>query len=552
MAPLNFLLSLLLVTAVTSEDPIVQVSKGSLQGIWRVSTNGRNFASFLGIPYAQPPIGRNKFKEPQAIKSWTGVKNATTVPSACLQFDPFSNTVLGNEDCLFLNIHTPDPSEDALLPVVVFIHGGGFLYGAGGQYDAVHLMDRDVIVVTFNYRLGPLGFLSTGDDQIPGNTGLKDQSFALKWVQDNIIKFGGDPYSITLMGSSAGAASVHYHYLSPLSKGTFHRGFASSGSAFVPWAYDTKPAEKAEALAAIIGCPTTDTSEMANCLKNKSGEDIVTAQIQMFEWSQHWFSLFAPTAEAPGTKKPFLTQHPYIATEAGAMQPVPLIACEMAYEGLYPGAIFQANPELLTELESNWEHLASNIFKYSDTLPVDLRASVAEKIRQEYLDGKPVGLDTFTGLVEALGDRLLKDGDGKLAYIHAQKTLAPTYVYRFAYRWQYSLTNIMAGNDNNYGTSHGDDIMLFFRYGVPDATRPEDVRMRDIFLDMIYSFASTGVPELTDGPEWLEVSPGEPEVNYLDITGPDDIEMKSTADFGHKVFWDNLGFNENENFCVSN
>ncbi|XP_069359569.1 venom carboxylesterase-6-like [Maniola hyperantus] len=459
---------------------------------------------------------------------------------------------MGSEDCLWANVHTPNPSAGALLPVVVFIHGGGFLYGAGGQYDAVHFMDRDVIVVTFNYRLGPLGFLSTGDDQIPGNTGLKDQSFALKWVRDNISNFGGNPDSITLMGSSAGAASVHYHYLSPLSKGTFHRGFASSGSAFAPWAYDTKPAEKAKALATIVGCPTTDTREMVKCLKNKPGKDLVTAQTQMFEWSQHWFSLFMPTAEALGTKKPFLTQHPYVATEAGAMLPLPLITCEMANEGLYPGATFQAKPELFSELEANWEHLASNIFKYSDTLPVDLRASVAEKIRQEYLDGKPVSQDTFTGLVQALGDRLLKQGVGKLAYIHAQKTLTPTFVYRFAYRWQYSLTNIMAGNDNNYGTSHGDDIMLFFRYAVPDATRPKDVQMREIFIDAITSYSNKGMPELTNGPKWLEVNPAEPGVNYLNIAGPDDIKMQSTADFGHKAFWDNLGFNENENFCNNN
>ncbi|CAH2238148.1 jg22076 [Pararge aegeria aegeria] len=479
------LLSFLITVAIVSsqgptQGPIVRVATGILQGTWRVSTNGRSFASFLGVPYARPPIGKYRFKEPQALKSWPGVWDATRVLSPCLQYDPAQNEITGSEDCLFVNIHTPKPNAGALLPVVVFIHGGAFMYGAGGQYDGVHMMDRDVVFVTLNYRLGPLGFLSTGDDQIPGNVGLKDQSFALRWVRDNIVMFGGNPDSITLTGCSAGGASVHYHYLSPLSRDTFQRGIAFSGSAFSSWTHSIKPVEKAKALAVIVGCSTSSTREMAECLKNRPGEVIVNAQVQMFDWMVNWFTVFTPTTEAPGTKNPFLSQYPYIASKAGAMLSVPLITSVTSEEGLYPAA--------------------ANV--------------------------------------------------GKLAQIHSQRSLEPTYVYRFSYRWQYSFSNVMAKNENDYGVSHADDVILILKYHPSDATRPEDIQMREALLDMIYSYASTGIPKIRNSPDWLKVKPGQPELDFLEIAGPKNMQMKSSADFGQKQFWDSLGFNENENYRI--
>ncbi|XP_034832484.1 venom carboxylesterase-6-like [Maniola hyperantus] len=545
-----FLLVAIVRSQSATQGPKVRVANGILQGAWRVSTNGRSFASFLGVPYARPPIGKYRFREPQAAKPWPGEWDATRVLSPCLQYDPTENGIIGSEDCLFVNIHTPKPKADALLPVVVFIHGGAYMYGAGGLYDGVHMMDRDVVFVTLNYRLGPIGFLSTGDGQIPGNAGLKDQSFALKWVRDNIIMFGGNPDSVTLTGCSAGGASVHYHYLSPLSRDTFHRGIAFSGAAFASWTHAIKPVEKAKALAAIVGCSTANTRDMAECLKTRPGEVLVNAQVQMFDWTVNWFTIFTPTTEAPGTKNPFLTQYPYIASQAGDMLPVPLITSVTSEEGLYPAAAYQADPKIIPELESRWEQLASFIFEYNDTLPLDQRGVVAEKIKQEYLKGRPVGQETFAELVQALGDRLFTAHVGKLAQIHAQKSLEPTYVYRFSYRWQHSFSNVMAKNENDYGVSHADDVMLVLKY-LPDPIKPEDIQMREEFLDMIYNYASTGVPKLRNGPEWLTVKPGQPELDYLEIAGPKNMKMKSSADFGHKAFWDSLGFNENENYRVN-
>ncbi|KAL3282159.1 hypothetical protein HHI36_005354 [Cryptolaemus montrouzieri] len=162
---------------------------------------------------------------PVPIEPWKDVLDATKPHAVCPQRDIYRRTDLieGDEDCLYLNVYTPRlPSENLeLLPVMVFFHGGGFLCGGGNSYwyGPDVLLDRDIVLVVTNYRLGALGFLSTGDSVSPGNYGLKDQSLALKWVKKNIEYFGGDPDSITLFGESAGGASANYHMLSPLSKG---------------------------------------------------------------------------------------------------------------------------------------------------------------------------------------------------------------------------------------------------------------------------------------------------------------------------------------------
>ncbi|KAJ0176437.1 hypothetical protein K1T71_007616 [Dendrolimus kikuchii] len=547
-----FIVSLLAITVASQgPNPVVRVSHGVLQGSSKVSTNGRPYTSFEGIPYARPPVGKYRFREPQNMKPWTGVWDATKVLSECLQYDPFLQGITGSENCLFLNVYTPMLTPTANLPVMVFIHGGAFMYGQGGAYDPSNIMDWDMVVVTLNYRLGPLGFLSTGDEVSPGNFGLKDQSMALHWVKNNILMFGGNPDSITLTGCSAGGASVHHHYLSPLSRGTFNRGIAFSGSAFASWTHATKPAQKAKSLAGIVGCPTTTSREMVDCLKYRPAEVIVNAQIEMFDWRVHMFTPFVPTVEALNVKQPFLNQYPYHAARAGAMQNLPLITSVTTEEGLYPAAAYQAERGILEDLEANWEQLASHIFEYNDTLPLSLRPAVAAKIKQQYLGGRPVSQDTFAELVQALGDRHFVVDVGKLAYIHALKSNQPTYLYKYTFRGNASLSNLMARNNENYGVSHADDVMRIFKFPGLDIKSAEDKAMIVELISMIYSYSTSGKPKFSNsGCEWTPVKPGANELNYLEITSPTKYEMKSDADFGHKSFWDSLGFNENEKYNV--
>ncbi|XP_063000666.1 bile salt-activated lipase [Elgaria multicarinata webbii] len=186
--------------------------------------------------------------------------------------------IRGSEDCLYLNIWVPQAKKQVStnLPVMVWIYGGAFLWG-GGQganflknylYDGEEIATRGkVIVVTLNYRLGPLGFLSTGDASLPGNYGLKDQHMAIAWVKRNIRSFGGDPDNITIFGESAGATSVSLQTLSPYNKGLIRRAISQSGVGLCPWAIQKDPLFWATKIAQHVGCPTDNTTVLANCLR---------------------------------------------------------------------------------------------------------------------------------------------------------------------------------------------------------------------------------------------------------------------------------------------
>lgn len=206
---------------------------------------------------------------------------ATKVSDACLQYSHLptvpNEKVEGSEDCLYLNVYKPVQKKISPMPVLFWIHGGCFQYGTGTVFGAKYLADKDVILVTINYRLGSLGFLSTEDNVVPGNMGLKDQSMALRWIHDNIESFGGDSKKITLTGLSAGGVSVHYHYLSPLSAGLFRNGISFSGTALLCWAQTENSRQKAKKLGALMGCPTNNTKEMIQCLQQRPARPLVQA-----------------------------------------------------------------------------------------------------------------------------------------------------------------------------------------------------------------------------------------------------------------------------------
>ncbi|XP_022085509.1 acetylcholinesterase-like [Acanthaster planci] len=216
----------------TSEDPpVVTTSQGRIVGT-RLEFSPtdpalrRRVDAYLGIPYAEAPVGPLRFKPPVA-KSWSGELQATKLGNRCPQpLVPFGNyTMTGpfDEDCLFLDVFVPQPVPPGAA-VLVYIHGGGYLVGTGVMAQLSPIPTAavgDVIVVTLNYRLGSFGFLSTNDDVIPGNMGLLDQRLALAWVRDNIQAFGGDPARVAIFGLSAGAASVGLHMVSPGSEGLF-------------------------------------------------------------------------------------------------------------------------------------------------------------------------------------------------------------------------------------------------------------------------------------------------------------------------------------------
>ncbi|XP_069626922.1 bile salt-activated lipase isoform X2 [Haliaeetus albicilla] len=230
---------------------------------------------FRGIPFAAPP---KTLEDPQPHPGWEGTLQAKEFKTRCIQMTLTQTDVRGSEDCLYLNIWIPQQRKhiSTNLPVMIWIYGGAFLVG-GSQganflnnylYDGEEIAVRgNVIVVTINYRLGPLGFLSTGDASMPGNYGLKDQHMAIAWVKRNIKVFGGDPENITIFGESAGAVSVSLQMLSPKNKGLFKRAITQSGVGLCSWAIQNDPLSWAKKIAQHVGCPIDNTTTLANCLR---------------------------------------------------------------------------------------------------------------------------------------------------------------------------------------------------------------------------------------------------------------------------------------------
>ncbi|XP_068409889.1 LOW QUALITY PROTEIN: bile salt-activated lipase [Eschrichtius robustus] len=230
---------------------------------------------FKGIPYAAAP---KPLENPQRHPGWQGTLKAKNFKKRCLQATITQDSTYGKEDCLYLNIWVPQGRKEVSrnLPVMIWIYGGAFLMGSshGANFLSNYLYDGEeiatrgnVIVVSFNYRVGPLGFLSTGDSNLPGNYGLRDQHMAIAWVKRNIAAFGGDPDNITVFGESAGGASASLQTLSPYNKGLIKRAISQSGVALCPWAIQKNPLFWAKRIAEKVGCPLNDTGRMARCLK---------------------------------------------------------------------------------------------------------------------------------------------------------------------------------------------------------------------------------------------------------------------------------------------
>ena len=226
-------------------DRPVMTASGAVQGV----EEGAGLHVFKGMPFAAPPVGQLRWREPQTPAHWTGVRAANKFSPSCPQkgrdpnsfsYRPIEDTQA--EDCLYLNVWTPAKTGGAKLPVMVWIYGGGFQNGSGGNpsYDGANLARHGVVLVTFNYRLGALGYLvhpeltRESPHKTSGNYGMLDQIAALKWVKANIAAFGGDPARVTIFGESAGSGSVNILHASPLAKGLFQRAIGESTSQMDP------------------------------------------------------------------------------------------------------------------------------------------------------------------------------------------------------------------------------------------------------------------------------------------------------------------------------
>ncbi|XP_060525791.1 venom carboxylesterase-6-like [Cylas formicarius] len=531
----------------------VDTPNGKIQGKTETTSSNYTFYSFSGIRYGRPPVGELRFKAPKAVEPWTGVYDATAEKNICFQVPGNSNTE--NEDCLFLHVYTPRIS-DTLLPVMFFIHGGGFVEGASGRngrYGPDFFMEYDVVLVTINYRLGPFGFFSTGDDVIQGNAGLKDQTLALQWVQQNIKYFGGDPSKVTIFGQSAGSASVSYHILSPKSAGLFRAAILESGSALSPWAYQRDQRAYTFRTAALLDpkfISSNDSKQVLDFLLNATARDIDGASQQIYNLEspgnmqlQQGF-YYAPVIE-PDNEDAFLTTGMYEAIRDGNFNKVPVIIGMNAEECInqYNSHIkdvtdaFDNNESLLLPL--NMHLVESN----------ENRSTVIKYLQDFYSISANIDYhDQIVGTVRYLTDQCFARSIIKHAQLQAP--FADTYFYIFAYDGDMGdYTGKLAGTGN---VTHSEELNYIFsrtlKYSLKDNTNLSQFSQADQnthyrLMKLWTNFAKYLNPtpdrdsllELVDWPK-VDVSNGE--LQYLDINK--DLAVRSDPRWNAFVLWDSL------------
>jgi para-nitrobenzyl esterase len=299
--------------------PLTVAPEGVFQG--KFDTTG-TMREFLGIRYAQPATGDLRWKPPQPVTPTFAEQNATQFGNHCPQAaSPFGNAS-ATEDCLFLNVYAPN-GFDVALPVMVWIHGGALVVGESNDYNASKLVQRGVIVVTINYRLGALGFLAhpalSGEspDHISGNYGIEDQQAALRWVRRNIIAFGGDPNRVTMFGESAGGLSTFTNLVSPTAAGLFHRAIVESGAYMqtLPTLAQTESA--GTAFASAVGCNQSTPAAVLACLRALPIATILADQALTFPAGS--------LGPAPNVDGKILTQSIGAALGSGQFNRVPLM-----------------------------------------------------------------------------------------------------------------------------------------------------------------------------------------------------------------------------------
>ncbi|XP_031841726.1 carboxylic ester hydrolase [Nomia melanderi] len=544
---------------VASEDHalLVKTKNGTLSGLVMKTRREREFVGFRGIPYALPPLGELRFEPPKPSAAWNGVRPAKEDAKICTQRNIYTHDdkIIGEEDCLYLNVYTPKlpTNEDKLkggYPVMIWLHGCGWICGAGHSdfYSPKFLLDHDVILVTVNYRLGPLGFLSMEDTVLPGNNGMKDQAQSIRWVHENIAAFGGDPNRVTIFGESAGGASVHYHMMSDLTKGLFHRGISQSGNGYCPWAVARPGSARKNAikLADLLDCPTKNTKDMVACLQKKNVLDIISTDraFQVFGYCP--MIPFRPVVEPihPGA---FLTEDPAVSSKNGRLMDIPWMTGITSEEGalVVPGLYTRNNGALVKKLNDDFLNIAPITFLFGQSCPTEDIKRVASEIREFYFGKSSIDNATRFNLIDLYSDAWFTYAAHNSVHDYFEKQSAPVYYYYLAYRGTASFSSIFGDPDNDYGVCHADDLQYLFPVGeqlFKDKPLSEkDHKMVDIITSLWVNFATTGnpTPEITkDIPvKWKPVRTEA--LEYLRI-GQDRIEMLKNLKEKRMNFWKRL------------
>ena len=498
-------------TPISSPDDLtIQVDGGQISGT-PVGSDGQVLA-YTGIPYAAPPVGDLRWKPPQPVKGWDGVREAHQFSPVCPQpifsgpsvLETSVATQEQSEDCLYLNVWTGAAGSDERRPVMLWIHGGGLIGGSGSRprEDGAALARKGAVLVTINYRLGPLGYLAhpeltaESEHNSSGNYGLLDQIVALQWVQRNIASFGGDPNRVTIFGVSAGSWSVSYLVATPLAKGLFHQAIGQSGGhAFIPMAHlkeDQLGVGAAEAIGTRFAADL-EADEESNALEVMRGK---TAQEIIDTFYSSLFRSGRPIILRANVDGWVFSDQVYEIFARGEQNDVPVIVGSTADDGTV--LIFQANnvsqQAYQARAREKYQHLTDEFFAlYPVGSDEEARAAFLGETRGE---GFTWGMRTWARMMKTVSSE--------------------AYLY-FFFRIQPRPEREILGS---YHT--GEVAYVFNNLDAMDWTFEDtDVQLSRMMSDYWLNFASTGDPNGEGLPLWAPYRlEEEPYMHFGDTVEP--------------------------------
>ncbi|XP_052743477.1 juvenile hormone esterase-like isoform X2 [Bicyclus anynana] len=406
----------------------------------------------------------------------------------------------GSEDCLFLNVYTPFMNPRTLLPVMVYIHGGGFVYGSGNDdfcgpdflIDMSKEKKKGVVVVTINYRLGELGFLCLNTAEVPGNAGMKDQVAALRWVQINIRNFGGDPNNVTIFGESAGGMSCTLHSTSPMSRGLFHRIIAMSGVARVH-TFEFEQQRKAFVLAKGLGFETTNATALLEFLQSVPSERLIQANTNVIAAEQYMGVklLNMPVVEKDCGQKRFLEETHDISIKKGLSE-VSVMAGYTSKEGIFLIPNLENFP-ILENYGRYIEGLTPRDIYYQSTPKIHLK--VADLIT-EYYTGSNLPLKTIPQFVQ-YGSDIFIYPIVRYADVLSKFSKSSIYFYEFSSMSERNIFRTLGKKYGIPGVAHTDDLMYVFHakyYNLPVNKNATSYKMIRQMCALFTNFAINGNP----------------------------------------------------------
>ncbi|CAG5035982.1 unnamed protein product [Parnassius apollo] len=463
------------------ENPVVNTTQGQIQG-YKVADE--NYYAFYGIHYAGSVSGGNRFKVAPPPPTYTGVFVAVNNEVICAQ--PTSRGLIGVEDCLTLNIFTPNLT--ASQPVLVWIQGEEFTTSDPTIHSFKNFMNENIVVVKINYRLSIFGFLCLGVQQAPGNAGLKDVVQGLKWVKENIAGFGGDPNNIVLFGHGSGAAMVDLITLSPMAENLVHKAIVQSGSALSPGAIAYDPVGYAEALGKKLGYVDKTKEELANLLTTTDINELVSA-LTAFELFNNT-ALFSPCIENDVDKdNVFLKDAPINILRSGNYSHVPYIAGFTDKEGTIR-AYEAAYNQWLDSMEGNFEDFIQVDLDLASTSQAN-KTALVNSIREFYFGNKTINMEVIENYLDYHGDTMILVSIARGVRERANTSTAEVRLYNFGYLGTYN-SNWAFPEIPLTGVMHGGILNYLLNFDL----KPNDVDTMQRIIQRYSTFIRTGLVKL--------------------------------------------------------